>query len=79
MQNQPVDLILLDINLPDENGLMLTRALRERSTVDVYKRQAVYWAGGRIYPWHDPAIIDSRRINCRLSAVWRDDQRFRCV
>ncbi|MCK2946791.1 response regulator, partial [Escherichia coli] len=29
MQNQPVDLILLDINLPDENGLMLTRALRE--------------------------------------------------
>lgn len=26
MQNQPVDLILLDINLPDENGLMLTRA-----------------------------------------------------
>lgn len=24
MQNQPVDLILLDINLPDENGLMLT-------------------------------------------------------
>ncbi|WP_137474285.1 response regulator, partial [Escherichia coli] len=28
MQNQPVDLILLDINLPDENGLMLTRALR---------------------------------------------------
>lgn len=26
MQNQPVDLILLDINLPDENGLMLTRS-----------------------------------------------------
>lgn len=35
MQNQPVDLILLDINLPDENGLMLTRALRERSTVGI--------------------------------------------
>ncbi len=34
-QNQPVDLILLDINLPDENGLMLTRALRERSTVGI--------------------------------------------
>lgn len=30
-----VDLILLDINLPDENGLMLTRALRERSTVGI--------------------------------------------
>lgn len=29
------DLILLDINLPDENGLMLTRALRERSTVGI--------------------------------------------
>ncbi|MGS8722697.1 response regulator, partial [Salmonella enterica subsp. enterica serovar Infantis] len=28
-----VSLNLLDINLPDENGLMLTRALRERSTV----------------------------------------------
>ncbi|STG54235.1 two-component response regulator [Escherichia coli] len=36
MQNQPVDLILLDINLPDENGLMLTRALRERSTVGIF-------------------------------------------
>ena len=35
MQNQSVDLILLDINLPDENGLMLTRALRERSTVGI--------------------------------------------
>lgn len=35
MENQPVDLILLDINLPDENGLMLTRALRERSTVGI--------------------------------------------
>ncbi len=34
-ENQPVDLILLDINLPDENGLMLTRALRERSTVGI--------------------------------------------
>ncbi|MGY0160310.1 two-component system response regulator TorR [Edwardsiella tarda] len=32
---QPVDVILLDINLPDENGLMLTRALRERSTVGI--------------------------------------------
>lgn len=32
---QPVDLVLLDINLPDENGLMLTRALRERSTVGI--------------------------------------------
>ncbi len=37
----------------------------------------LYWAGGGVYPWHDPAVIDSRRINCRLSAVWRDDQRFR--
>ncbi|HEM8178597.1 TPA: response regulator, partial [Providencia rettgeri] len=27
MDQQVVDLILLDINLPDENGLMLTRAL----------------------------------------------------
>ncbi|MGL5311213.1 MAG: response regulator, partial [Plesiomonas shigelloides] len=32
---EPVDLILLDINLPGENGLMLTRALRERSTVGI--------------------------------------------
>lgn len=35
MSQRPVDLILLDINLPDENGLMLTRALRERSTVGI--------------------------------------------
>ena len=35
MQTQPVELILMDINLPDENGLMLTRALRERSTVGI--------------------------------------------
>lgn len=35
MELQPVDLILLDINLPDENGLMLTRALRERFTVGI--------------------------------------------
>lgn len=35
MSQHPVDLILLDINLPDENGLMLTRALRERSTVGI--------------------------------------------
>lgn len=32
---QPVDLILLDINLPEENGLLLTRALRERSNVGI--------------------------------------------
>jgi two-component system torCAD operon response regulator TorR len=32
---QPVDLILLDINLPNENGLLLTRALRERSNVGI--------------------------------------------
>lgn len=32
---QPVDLVLLDINLPGENGLQLTRALRERSTVGI--------------------------------------------
>lgn len=32
---QPVDLVLLDINLPDENGLQLTRALRERSMVGI--------------------------------------------
>lgn len=35
MEQQAVDLILLDINLPDENGLMLTRALRERYTVGI--------------------------------------------
>ncbi|MCW2256839.1 two-component system torCAD operon response regulator TorR [Providencia alcalifaciens] len=35
MEQQHVDLILLDINLPDENGLMLTRALRERFTVGI--------------------------------------------
>lgn len=35
MDQQAVDLILLDINLPDENGLMLTRALRERFTVGI--------------------------------------------
>ncbi|PFF96134.1 two-component system response regulator TorR [Escherichia albertii] len=35
MDSQPVDLILLDISLPDENGLMLTRALRERSTIGI--------------------------------------------
>ena len=28
MDQQSVDLVLLDINLPDENGLMLTRSLR---------------------------------------------------
>ncbi|CAB1207924.1 two-component system response regulator TorR [Serratia liquefaciens] len=32
---QPVDLVLLDINLPNENGLLLTRALRERSNVGI--------------------------------------------
>ncbi len=32
---QPVDLVLLDINLPDENGLQLTRMLRERSAVGI--------------------------------------------
>lgn len=37
MQNQPVDLILLDINLPDENGLMLTRALRNA------QRWGLFW------------------------------------
>ncbi|WP_141103351.1 response regulator, partial [Salmonella enterica] len=35
MEHEHVSLILLDINLPDENGLMLTRALRERSTVGI--------------------------------------------
>ncbi|WP_272679807.1 two-component system response regulator TorR [Providencia sp. PROV032] len=35
MDQQAVDLILLDINLPDENGLMLTRAIRERFTVGI--------------------------------------------
>ncbi|TFZ51520.1 two-component system response regulator TorR [Serratia proteamaculans] len=35
MSSQPVDLILLDINLPGENGLLLTRALRERSNVGI--------------------------------------------
>ena len=32
---QRVDLILLDINLPDENGLLLTRQLRERSDIGI--------------------------------------------
>lgn len=35
MEHEHVSLILLDINLPGENGLMLTRALRERSTVGI--------------------------------------------
>ncbi|SQI18994.1 Two-component transcriptional regulator [Salmonella enterica subsp. arizonae] len=35
MEHEHVSLILLDINLPDENGLMLTRSLRERSTVGI--------------------------------------------
>lgn len=35
MEHEHVSLILLDINLPDENGLMLTGALRERSTVGI--------------------------------------------
>jgi two-component system torCAD operon response regulator TorR len=35
MSSQPVDLILLDINLPGENGLLLTRSLRERSNVGI--------------------------------------------
>ncbi|GKX63475.1 TorCAD operon transcriptional regulatory protein torR [Pragia fontium] len=32
---QRIDLILLDINLPDENGLLLTRQLRERSDIGI--------------------------------------------
>ncbi len=32
---QPVDLVLLDIHLPGENGLQLTRALRERGAVGI--------------------------------------------
>ncbi len=30
---------------------------------------AVYWAGGRIYPWHDPAIIDSRRLRPLIACL----------
>lgn len=35
MQNQSVNLILLNINLPNKNSLMLTRALQKRSTVKI--------------------------------------------
>ncbi|MFV3351807.1 two-component system response regulator TorR [Aeromonas veronii] len=35
LAEQPVDLVMLDINLPGEDGLLLTRELRARSTVGI--------------------------------------------
>lgn len=65
MQNQPVDLILLDINLPDENGLMLTRALRERSTVGIILVTGRSDRIDRIVGWKWAQTITSpNRWNC---------------
>ncbi|GAA4898568.1 two-component system response regulator TorR [Ferrimonas pelagia] len=35
LAQQAVDLVLLDVNLPDEDGLLLTRELRSQSTVGI--------------------------------------------
>ncbi|WP_429196837.1 response regulator, partial [Aeromonas veronii] len=35
LAEQTVDLVMLDINLPGEDGLLLTRELRARSTVGI--------------------------------------------
>lgn len=35
MQHRPFDLILLDVNLPDEDGMMLTRQLRSDSDIGI--------------------------------------------
>ncbi|MGB0937733.1 MAG: two-component system response regulator TorR [Colwellia sp.] len=35
LENNTIDLIMLDINLPDEDGLMITRNLRSKSTVGI--------------------------------------------
>jgi two-component system torCAD operon response regulator TorR len=35
LQSQNIDLIMLDINLPDEDGLMLTRELRSHSDIGI--------------------------------------------
>lgn len=35
LQNNVIDLIMLDINLPGEDGLMLTRELRSQSDIGI--------------------------------------------
>jgi two-component system torCAD operon response regulator TorR len=35
LENHHIDLVMLDINLPDEDGLMITRNLRSRSTIGI--------------------------------------------
>lgn len=35
LENHHIDLVMLDINLPDEDGLMITRNLRSRSNIGI--------------------------------------------
>ncbi len=35
LENNHIDLVMLDINLPDEDGLMITRNLRSQSTIGI--------------------------------------------
>ncbi|WP_019615203.1 two-component system response regulator TorR [Psychromonas ossibalaenae] len=35
LENHHIDLVMLDINLPDEDGLMITRNLRSQSTIGI--------------------------------------------
>ena len=35
LEREPVDLVLLDLKLPGEDGLQLARALRERATLPI--------------------------------------------
>lgn len=65
LAEQTVDLVMLDINLPGEDGLLLTRELRARSTVGIILMPAAVmrWTGLSASRW-EPTTMSPSRSSC---------------
>jgi DNA-binding response OmpR family regulator len=77
MQNEPVDLVILDINMPGEDGLTALRKLREISTVPVIMLTAASEVIDRVVGLEMGADdylgkpVDLRELEARIKAALR--------